>query len=41
MNELLATQIQQELGRVQIQITQLERYRESLNSTLSAMQALK
>ena len=29
------------LGRVQIQITQLERYRESLNLTLSAMQALK
>jgi hypothetical protein len=41
MNELLATQIQQELGRVQIQIAQLERYRESLNQTLSAMQALK
>ena len=41
MNELLATQIQQELGRVQIQITQLERYRESLNQTLNAMQALK
>src|SRR5260370_40604290 len=41
MNQLLATQIQQELGRVQIQITQLERYRESLNQTLNAMQALK
>jgi hypothetical protein len=41
MNELLATQIQQELGRVQIQITQLEQYKQSLAQTLNAMQALK
>lgn len=41
MSDTLASQIQQELGKVQIQISQLERYKISLSQTLSTMQALR
>lgn len=41
MNELLASQIQQEVGRVRVQITQLEEYERKLTETLHLMQSLK
>lgn len=41
MNEPLATQIQQEIGRVEVQIGMLQRYKESLEGTLNLMKHLK
>jgi hypothetical protein len=41
MNELLGSQIQQEIGRVRVQRIQLDEYGGKLTETLHLMQSLK